>query len=345
MGDGAVQEAMDGLDYKLDEFISKVDDYKYYMRQGRRITPEQYGDLLSSLHQDIGACLNNYPGKDQRQSNRDKMRFIMDLIYDADNRKPVEFDSPQKSLEYARAMMQNMKTAKYDIKYPPARKHCKCWAAPNCHHGEWCKCGRAPPTFRLYGAPDACPACRTPDHKRVEDWDVNYPDNVLRRDIEANIEEMKKSKKPAIVFPKSFGPFQRLYVHQVAEKAGLPTCSLGVNGERRCFVFLNPLQKEHSIAKSSDGEDVAAYEVLPSTTSSEGAEGYGPRGRGSERSYERQDDRSRSTRGRGKSESKGSASYDRGSWYEDKGDKSSKSSGYDKGYSSDKGWSGKYQKW
>jgi hypothetical protein len=351
-----VRDAMNDFQYLMDKNIEKVEGYLYNVNKGDRknITVEEYGNLLTTLHADIGQALNKFPGKDQRASNREKMRYLVDMIYDADKKAPVQYDSPAKSLSVVRAVLQNLRTAKYDVDYPPARRHCMCFAAPNCLHRTWCKCGRAPPMFALYSQePDACAACRTPDHHRVEDYDVKFPDNVLRKDIEVNIDEVM-SGKSAIVFPKTFGPFQRLFVHQVAESKGLPSCSMGQDDERRCYVFCNSVEKEVNIARHSTGEDLAAYEVFPTSTTSsgEGAEGYGPRGRGIERASDRHDDRSRSARGRGgKSDSKGSwNTYDRGSMYEDKGqyaDPRGDKGGYkDKsGWGGDKGWTGKYSKW
>jgi hypothetical protein len=248
-----VRDAMNDFQYLMDKNIEKVEGYLYNVNKGDRknITVEEYGNLLTTLHADIGQALNKFPGKDQRASNREKMRYLVDMIYDADKKAPVQYDSPAKSLSVVRAVLQNLRTAKYDVDYPPARRHCMCFAAPNCLHRTWCKCGRAPPMFALYSQePDACAACRTPDHHRVEDYDVKFPDNVLRKDIEVNIDEVM-SGKSAIVFPKTFGPFQRLFVHQVAESKGLPSCSMGQDDERRCYVFCNSVEKEVNIARSS----------------------------------------------------------------------------------------------
>ena len=57
------------------------------------------------------------------------------------------------------------------------------------------QCRRAPPMFRLYGQePDACAACRSPDHHKV-DYDVNHPDTVLQRGIEVHINDVQSDKK------------------------------------------------------------------------------------------------------------------------------------------------------
>jgi hypothetical protein len=377
MAQDAVRDAMHQFDNLLNDHIQKIENISYQHKHDiRKLPRDEYQQMVKGLYDDIGTAINNYPEPAQRKSNRDKMLPLIAIIYDWEFQKQaVDFKSPEQSFEMYRAVLQNLKTAKYDLDYPPARRHCMCWSAPNCLHTTWCKCGRAPPVFQLHGQePDRCAACKTADHQRCEDegYEVNYPDNDLRRGIEVEIGAVKAQKKNAIVFPKTYGMFQRRFIHQAAEVVGLPSCSLGMNGDRRCYVFLNPTAKEEEIAKFQDGDysNLRAVEVMPSTTSSEGVEGYGPRGRGFDRSDRTPDDRSRSARGRGgKSDSKGSGYYDRGSGYEEKGeygyggygdkgygdkarggygDKAYGDKGYgDKGYGDkgDKSWGGKYSKW